>query len=84
LNDVKFNQLYEGFHLYGSYDLGNYDFYKEKITDKIKLSDVNSIGSGGRRRSATRPKPVLGTLPIALTGCLPTSRVPSRLSLAYP
>ena len=44
MNDAKYNQLYEGLHLYGSYDLENYDFYNEKISDKIKLSDVNGIG----------------------------------------
>ena len=44
INDFKYNQLYEGLHLYGGYDLENYDFYSEKISKRIKLSDVNSIG----------------------------------------
>jgi hypothetical protein len=44
INNAQYNQLYEGLHLYGAYDLENYDFYTEKIDAKIKLSDVNGVG----------------------------------------
>ncbi|MDD4990916.1 MAG: hypothetical protein PHR83_01670 [Paludibacter sp.] len=34
-------QLYEGYHLYGTFYAGdNYDYYNEKISKKIKLSEV--------------------------------------------
>lgn len=44
LNSAQYNQLYEGLHLYGAYDLENYDFYNEKIEAKVKLSDVSTVG----------------------------------------
>ncbi len=44
LNSAQYNQLYEGLHLYGTYDLENYDFYNEKIEAKVKLSDVSTVG----------------------------------------
>jgi len=44
INSAQYNQLYEGLHLYGTYDLENYDFYTEKIEAKVKLSDVSTIG----------------------------------------
>lgn len=41
--DGNNQQLYEGRHLYGAYFLDNYDYYNEKISERIKLSDVSNI-----------------------------------------
>lgn len=41
INDKNYNQLYEGHHLYGTFSADdNYDYYNEKISAKIKLTDV--------------------------------------------
>ena len=41
ISDSKYNQLYEGHHLYGTFTADdNYDYYNETIPKKIKLADV--------------------------------------------
>lgn len=44
LNSAQYNQLYEGYHLYGAYNLEGYDYYTEKINTRVKMSDVNGVG----------------------------------------
>jgi hypothetical protein len=42
INDFKYNQLYEGHHLYGTFTADDsYDYSNETIPSKIKLADVS-------------------------------------------